>query len=247
MLIITNILFTLEYIIKLLLKIKLTLEGSGFLVSIVTSIIAAVLFWMVFDYIPKKRKYNKIRPLVDNYIYWTQFYLWAFLSRPFYYQEGVCINNQRQFNAGLLQEKDFDIALQNKCLNDTYKFDEYKNLFMSIGRKLKLNIDEIDERIRKLRAFLEFMSPEEIMLLEEIAYRLSRQNYDSVVLPWSVPLVPNMSQAHAKNMFRIYELFIKLRRRVVQFKTVNVFDDVEENQITIQRRIDLYYSGQYKK
>ena len=215
--------------------------------SIVTSIIAAIIFWIVFDYIPKKKRYNKIRPLVDNYIYWTQFYLWAFLSRAFYYNEGTCINNQRQFNAGLLQEEDFYIALQNKCLNDTYKFDENRNEFMSIGDSLKSNIEEINKKIRKLMPFIEFMSSEEIMLLENISYRLGRQNFDYKVNLQSPPVVPNMSQGYVTYMFKLYELYLNLRRKVVQFKTINIFDDVDENQISVQRRIDLYYSGQYKK
>lgn len=217
------------------------------IISIGTSLIAAFIFWIVFDRYPRQKKYKKIRPLIDNYIYWVHFYLFSFLSRPFYYTEGIRINNQRQLFAGLLTKEDFELALQNKCLNDTYKFDENKNKLMSIGNKLNSDINDITKRIQKLKSFLEFMSSEEIMLLEEIGFRLSRQNYNIITSPYCMPVVPNMSQGYATDMFRMYQLFLDLRHRVIQFKTVNVFDDVPENQIAIQRRIDLYYSHQYKK
>lgn len=214
-------------------------------ISIITSLIAAFIFWCIFDYFPRKKKYTKIRPLVDNYIYWVHFYLLCFLSRPFYYTEGIRINNQRQLCAGLLTKADFELALQNKCLNDTYKFDENKNKLMSIGNKLKSDINDITQRIKKLESFLEFMSSEEIMLLEEIEFRLSRENYNISASPSGIT---NMSQEYyITNMFRMYQLFLDLRHRVIQFKTVNIFDDVSENQIVIQRMIDLYYSHQYEK
>ena len=39
------------------------------LTAVVTSLIASVVFWIIFNYIPDKRRYNKVRPKVEFDIY----------------------------------------------------------------------------------------------------------------------------------------------------------------------------------
>ena len=42
---------------------------EAIIISLATSLVASVIFWFFFNVIPQKRRYNKIRPVVEYNIY----------------------------------------------------------------------------------------------------------------------------------------------------------------------------------
>lgn len=42
---------------------------EAIIISLATSLVASVIFWLFFNMVPQKRRYDKIRPVVEYNIY----------------------------------------------------------------------------------------------------------------------------------------------------------------------------------
>lgn len=221
-------------------------------IPILLSIIAATIFWLVFDYYPKAKKYKKIRPKVEFDLYQIlcefSFYFYT-LQKTNSYRD---IPNQQKINAGCLSKEQIYLLLQNKCLNDSFKYDINKDKLVSIGNDFEKITLKFIKRHQSILTFIDFLSVEEILLLQKIEYKLGTYAYNTnaqeiVGGKKYLPVNPNLAYM-TENIFELYELFLSLRRLILRFKLIdkNINKYILPN-FELMNATDSYYRGEYKK
>lgn len=217
---------------------------NDFLTPILLSIIAAFIFWIFFNLLPEHFRKKNVRRTIEANIYNILTQLFSIIEIPFRPNSYSVSNVQHKIYAGQITEEDFSIALQNKCLNETYLIDENADKFICIGKKLEESIKKLDEKIEKLFSFSYYLTPEEISILEVIRSKLSIYEYNdnakSVIgkIPL-YPVVPNMAYM-AHNFFEVYQLYLKLLNLVYE-------NDYECREMCLTFIIMHYNKGEYKK
>jgi hypothetical protein len=131
-------------------------------------IIAAIIFWFFFNYYPRQRKYKKLRPKVEFDIYQMHWGLSFYFFYIFKISPWRDVAQQHKIVAGCLTKEEIELWLQDKCLNDTYKYDENKEKLISIGSDLERIALEYSKRQKDVLNFVDYLSAEEILLLQKI-------------------------------------------------------------------------------
>ena len=226
--------------------------NENLLLPILLSIISACIFWLFFDYYPRKRRYKKIRPKVEFDLYQMHLDLFFYCLVPFRINSGMSFGNQSEVAAGCLIKEEIELWLQDKCLNDSYKYDENQHLLISIGGELEKFALKFSEKLKKAMDFNAYLSVEEILLLQQIEYKLSIYSYQGTAeskIGNKVyhPLNPNLAYM-AGNMHEIYRLYLTLRERVLDFKLIskNLNNESLPN-FNLEKTVGFYHRGQYKK
>lgn len=211
---------------------------------ILLSFLSAVIFWIFFSQIPEKKRKRNIRCVLNENIYKICDSLFHILEIPFCPNNYTVSNVQHKLFSGFITEEDFSIALQNKCLNETYKLDEFANSYVCIGNVLEKRIMELDEKIEKLFSFSYYLTEEEIKLLENIRNQLKRYDYTGnaetiVENDRFIPSIPNVAYM-ANNFFTVYGFFLKLLKLVTK-------GEYTANDLRFRNILILYTQGKYKK
>lgn len=222
------------------------------LLPIILSIIAAIIFWLVFNYLPRRRKHKKIRPKIEFDIYQIHFELAYYFFGLYKISSFRSVANQHKINAGCLTKNEIELWLQDKCLNDTYKYDINRNKLISIGGELNKIAIKYSVRLQKLLNFIDYLTIEEILLLQKIEYKLFTYDYETnaestVGNKKYKPINPNLAYM-SENIYELYQLYIDLRKKVLNFN----FIDREINKyllpnFEIMKATDSYYRGEYQK
>jgi hypothetical protein len=212
-------------------------------IPIVLSIIAAVIFWLIFDYFPNKRRYSKIRPKVEFNMYNVYKSLFNYIEVTLRYNNYSPSMFQNEIRGGILQKEDIILGLQNKCLNDSYLFDENSSLFVMIGTSLLDKVNKINVEIDKLFNFNNYLNADEILLLEKIRTKLFTYEYNLTAQTKIGNQIytcvnPNLSYM-ANNIFEIYKLFLQLQNIIFLNKYF-------ERDILLHAVQYYYHSNKYK-
>lgn len=194
-------------------------------IAVATSLVASFIFWVIFNAIPENQRYNKIRPKVEFDIYEIFLNLGGYIFIALEINELGWSFPQSRVQSGQATKQDFELWLQNKCLNDSYKFDEMGKNFLSVGDRLATSASKICEKIERCATYYSFMSADEILLLRKISNRLTVYSYtesavDRVGKSTYVPVVPNISYM-AENFFELSQLYIKLQKIVWSYKKID--------------------------
>lgn len=225
---------------------------EAILISVITSLIASFIFWWFFNYIPSKIRSNKIRPKVEFDIYEIYIQLLFYLQTPLQINAYRHFYSQNCLCAGLVRREDFSFCLQNKCLNDTYKFDEMQDKLIPIGDKLEEISKDICEKIEKCSTYYSFMTADEILLLRKISAKITLYSYtdnSTEVIGGSVlrPLIPNLSYM-ADNFYEIRQLFDKLQEIVWKYKKVDrSINEYIISDFSLNKAQKAYMHSKYKK
>ena len=147
-------------------------------IAINTSLVASIVFWICFEMIPQKIKYRKMRPVVEQNLYWIEFYLLMYLQCVFLYSRYTATNYQNKISEGVLSEEDYKVFLNTKCLNESYHFDEWSAELLVVGDKLQQFTDEMLQRIEHAYRYTDYTRVEEYNLLEEISKRITMYVYN---------------------------------------------------------------------
>lgn len=162
------------------------------------------------------------------------------------------VENQHEIMAGCLTKEEIEIWLQDKCLNDTYKFDENKEKFISIGNDLEQIAFKYSERLNKILNFIDYLSVEEILLLQKIEYKLFTYNYkgsaeSKIGGKKYYPLRPNLAYM-TENYFELYQLYLTLRNIVLDYKLIDKsINKYILPKFELIKAQDYYYRGEYIK
>ncbi len=198
---------------------------ESILISVITSLIASLIFWCFFNYFPNKVRYNKIRPKVEFDIYEIYTKLLFYIQAPLQTNIYGCFYPQDRLCAGLISREEYSIWLQNKCLDDTYRFDEMGDKLIPIGIELERISKDICTKIEKCSTYYSFMTADEILLLRKISAKLTVYSYtdnatEVVGKGTFRPLNPNLSYM-ADNFYEISQLFGELQEIIWKYKKID--------------------------
>ena len=214
------------------------------IIPIILSIIAAIIFWLIFNHFPTRNRYLKLRPKLE-------YSMFNVYSELFHYIDLTLIHNnfspsmfQDEIRAGSLKKEDFILGLQNKCLNDSYLYDANSKLFIVVGDYLFNESIKIDTEIERIFSFNDFLGANEILLLEKIRTLLFTYNYKGIAYmkignQTFTPSNPNLSYM-ADNIYEIYKLFLQLQDIIFSNKYFS-------REIMLYSVQYLYFSQNYKK
>jgi hypothetical protein len=194
------------------------------LTAIVTSLLASIVFYIVFQYIPEKLKYRKIRPRIEVELTEIASSLRIYLGCAFDYNAYRSAPYDEDFNTESLSEWDFKIALGNKCLNESYLFDENKDKLIVIGKMLKERADKTSKKIWQVLSNQHFLTADEILIIEDIDRLLWTYSYDfnavTKIGNWALyPVDPSLSSS-VHNFFKLYQLWVELRHIMFKFSYI---------------------------
>lgn len=218
------------------------------LISIVTSLIASVVFSAATD----GRRWRKMRPKVEFDIYEIKLSLLHFI------QTGLEINEYgRRFSferveAGEATIEDFNLWLQNKCLNNTYKYDEMSDRLLPIGDKLATFRDNLCRQIDRCAAYHAFMTAEEILLLKKIATKVCVYSYEEnaeTVIAGKVfrPVNPTLAYM-ANNFLELSQLYVVLQNKIFSYRKIDrTINRYIVSDFRIAKARKHYYAGEYRR
>lgn len=226
--------------------------NESLLLPILLSFIAAIIFWLAFNYFPRLRKYKKIRPKVEFDIYQILFGLSFYFFELYKVNPWRRVEHQHDIHAGCLTKDEIEIWLQDKCLNDTFKFDENKDKLISIGNDLENIAKLYSDRLHIVLNFIDYLSVEEILLLQKIEYKLYTYNYignaASIIGEKKYyPMIPNLAYM-TENIYELYKLYLSLRKKVLDYKLIDKnINKYIVPEFELLKAADFYYRGEYDK
>lgn len=190
--------------------------------SIVTSLFASLVFWMMFTKIPEIIRYRKMRPIVEYDMYIISFNILFFLQMAFDNHGMRPEVSQVKIKANVFSEEEYDLMLQNKCLNESYLYDENKDYLIPIGNELDRLSKKIVKEVESLSFYHNFMTCKEIMLLKKIKESITRYSYDdNAKIEFNsrvfFPTNPNISFM-AKTFKTINNYFYELNNIIFKYK-----------------------------
>ena len=201
---------------------------SQLLVAILTSLAAAVVFWLFFDLIPSKISRKKVQPIIDYDLYKLYQSLLKILELPFWQTSRGDTLHTEELLSGSLSELDFKTFLSTKCLSVDYqKIDEMSGLLIPIGDKLQALKDEISEIIKRLYIFNYHLNAEQILICRQLLDNLNLYSYDTPAFEKVKgvgvfhPVNPTVN--YMSMMFNdLYVLFTKLQKHLMLSRSVDV-------------------------
>lgn len=220
--------------------------------SIGTSLVASIVFWFFFNHLPQKQRYNQVRTIVEYDIVEICTSLFSYVQVALQTSEQMSIPPQDKINAGLVSKEDFELWLQNKCLNQSYKFDERGVHFITIGDKLERYSVEVGSRIEKCSTYYSFMTADEIILLRKIYAKILGYSYtDRADMMFAGciyrPICPNLTYL-AKNFKEANELLNELQAITYRYRRIDNIDDNYGNRCMRLREASVFYTqGKYKR
>ena len=184
-------------------------------VAIITSLIASIIFYFCFQFIPQKLKNCKIRPRIEFELTEIGNSLFFYLDAPFKHSIHSPSLFQKDLKTESIKEHDFKIALSNKCLNKTYQYDENAEKLVAIGEILKREADSIFSKIQQILVYQQYLTVDEILIIEDVGRLLKKYSYDGNAVTRIGTLTfrprnPTISYM-SENFFKLYSLWKELR------------------------------------
>lgn len=232
------------------LEIGTWAKNSIFVYPLILSLFSALIFWLAFSHAPQFIRRNKIRPLVEMDINNIRGELFAIFDCIMAHAKHSPSYFQSEIKSGRLSDQDINLGLQNKCLNEHYLYNEAINVRMLIsGEIIGRHANTIDRLVDKALNFSQFVSADEIILLERIRENVRRYDFSDEEIKKNPatqigghvfrPAVPNIAY-RSKNFSELYLLYLDLQKL-----SVKCFKYSDRN-IIIQNIQYLYGRGQYK-
>ena len=224
-------------------------DESNILLPILLSIIAALVFWLVFSYLPEQKRRKKLRPIVDLALFDAYKQLFSMFDLIMRHSSNSPSFYQSEIRAGKLSKDAIALGLKNKCINESYRYDPHvRDGLLVIGQEILDRTLELDELANKVLSFHTYATAEELLLLEEIREKIRVYHFGERHINRSCettfngqvlrPVDPSISYRQ-QNFYEIYQLFCKLQTLVLNKKPI-------DRDRFIYKMQSLYYSGQYR-
>lgn len=223
-------------------------DQSNILLPILLSVVAAIVFWLVFSYLPERKRRKKLRPIVELALFDTYKKLFSLFDLVMRHSSHSPSFFQSKIHAGNLSVDDIQLGLQNKCLNESYLYDPcVKDALLVVGEEILARTLDIDQLANKVLNFHTYSTAEELVILEKIrekirVYHFGERHIEKpcgTIINGQVllPVDPSISYRH-RNFFELYELFCHLQKLVLNHSPLDRDRFIYKIQC-------LYYSGQY--
>lgn len=224
-------------------------EQSNILLPILLSVVAAIIFWLVFSYLPERKRRKKLRPIVELALFDAYKQLFSLFDLVMRHSSNSPSFFQSKIRAGNLSEDDIQLGLQNKCLNESYLYDpRVEEALLVVGEEILDRTLDIDELANKVLSFHTYATAEELVLLEKIREKIRVYHFGERHIEKSCgttingqvlrPVDPSISYRH-RNFYELYELFCHLQQLVLNHSPL-------DRDRFIYKMQWLYYSGQYR-
>ena len=192
--------------------------------AIITSFIASFLFFAFFQYIPEKGKYGRIRPRIEVELMEISDALFFYLETPLRHSQHFASLFQKRIKYGTLTKDDFEICLYNKCLNETYLFDESAGKMEIVGPRLQKQANEISKKIQQVLMNQQYLSASEILIIEDInrllfVYEYEGNAVDKIGKLTVRPINPSISYM-SENFSKLLSLYRELRQLMFKYKHI---------------------------
>lgn len=238
---------------SILEKVNESNIGYDFILSLINSLLAALIFWLIFnkrtEYINKKR----IRPKIDldlYHIYKDLFFVFdtIMIDRNMYSPSHF----QKEIKNGCLTKEQIELGLQNKSLNETCLYGVCAHNLI-IGKRLYESFLDIDKNIDRIFQFNQYLDTKvEVPLLENIHQNINRyslNNYaDSVHTKIGdqtfSPVTANLNYLKS-SMYDLYKLYLQLQALIVDIKKIQ---DTDKQRDLILDKLSFFYNHKlYRK
>ena len=212
---------------------------------IISSIVAGIIFWVIFSVIPAYRRNKSISIGINNDLFKLNNALFHYFDIFLKFQKHSPATFQHKIHSCSLSEEDINIALQNKVLNQGYLFDKkISGRLLVIGEEISEKVVQIDEIIKRLYAFNLFLAASEIKILRDIHEKIFRYSLsseaESVINGISLqPINPSLSYM-TKVLLELQDDYKKLRQYV--FK-----NQIIERQFIISKTQWLFYQNNFNE
>lgn len=216
------------------------------LINIAAGIFASVVFWLTFVRLPEGHRRTALRPKVELGIFQVYRTLLEIFDLIMQSSAHSPSGFQSKIRGGTLTDEDIELGLQNKILNETFRYDQKaQSCLMTIGKELHERAAKIDEDLGRLFQFSNYLKVAEILLLEQIRGKLHElKHFDRPAVkqidgtPYAPP-DPSLSYMK-QNLWELYELFDELQTAV--FK-----NSYKDRDLLLAKIQCLFYRGDYKR
>lgn len=210
-----------QHILELSTQIDHWAETSNFMLPVILSFIAALIFWLIFSYLPGRTRSKKLRPVVELALYDVYKRLFSVFDTIMRHQTNSPSYYQSEIRSGKLTEEQIGVGLANKCLNESYLYDrKISDALMVIGRTIFDDSLAIDEVANKIINFNTYASAHEVILIEKVREQVRKYHFGEQQITASArinigqavhyPVNPTMSY-RKHNFYEIYQLFCELQ------------------------------------
>lgn len=223
----------------------------GIIISVVTSLVAGFIFWMIFTKIPEINRYKKIRPIVEYDVNVISMYILFYLRMVFDNHGMRSSVSENKIKANIFSEEEYNLMLQNKCLNESYLYDENKDYLIPIGNELERLSKKIVKGVENLSFYHNFMTYKEIILLKKIKEAITCYSYnDNAKNEFNgrvfFPFNPNISFM-ANNFKTINNYFYEINNIIFKYKYLSNDLNRYKYDLILEKSRVFYEQGMYKK
>jgi hypothetical protein len=237
-----------QHLVQLSAQLDQWAKTHNFTLQVITSLIAGLIFWLFFSYLPWRTRRKKLRPVVESALCDVYERLFCLFDAIMGHQSRSPSYYQAEIRSGKLTEEQIGIGLANKCLNDSYLYDKnVPHALMVIGRTIFDQCLAIDEVADKIISFNTYASAREVMLIEKIREQVRKYHFGErqVTASAKTPLGPTVLYPvnptiwyRKQNFYEIYQLFCELQGVVLNKLALDRDRFLDKMQ-------HLFHSGQY--
>ena len=215
-----------------------------YLYPIVSSIVAGLIFWLIFSFLPDRNRKKSFGIGINNDLFTLNNQIFGYFDFFLRFQENSPSCFQDKIHSSSLTEEDLNTTLQNKIISKVYlqEIPDSRQMLV-VGNKLISMVAEIDKTIDRLFSFNYFLSSREVMLLRNIHENIHRY----------MPYIQLDSNIHRTPPFPV-DLSLAFMTRVLldlqdNFRNLRkiIFNTARtESDQVIQKIQWQFYSGNYK-
>ncbi len=191
------------------------MDSSTLFSSIITSLIASIVFWFAFSFVPSIIRWFRIRPRVENDLSDIRMHLFLFIQIPFLQSIHSSSLFQEDIKEKRLNLEDFEDALYGKCISEARRNGFFQNRLLNVSGVLIEQSRKIDKRLDLIYRYVDYLRTSEILVLKEIGEKIHTYEFvehDPTVDNLTItPVNPSISYMK-KNFYDLYELYHRLNR-----------------------------------
>lgn len=145
---------------------------------VLLSIIAGIIFWIIFQVIPTINRRKKIRPKIEKDLINISNTMIHMVQLSLLHNENPVSYFHDEIASGKLTKELINIGLYNKALNQHHLVGPFSNNIV-IGELIFKHTKKIEERIERIYYFNDQLSVDEIFILDEIYQLIKMYHFEN--------------------------------------------------------------------
>ncbi len=212
---------------------------------VLLSIMAGLIFWLVFQVLPDHRRQKKLRPKIENDLHNVSTSIYHLVELAFLHCENPVSHFHNVVRSGKVTQEDIELALFNKAKNHQHLVNQFSNNIV-IGDLIYKKTTKIRLSIERIFFFNEQLAVKEILVLVDIYQEINRYDFfnkddqfgSTIAGRVYTPINPTLS-VYSKFFYDMLKLAQRLDQIISSVKTNKL-------QILYIRYNLSYHLGDYK-